>query len=98
MLTPRPAARRSTSPFSSSTTVDWASLTPEEIIATTGGSEAILFAFLACCDEGDEVLVVEPFYTNYSAFATMAGVRLVALGSRVEDGFHLPGRDAWERA
>ena len=73
-------------------------LTPEEIIATTGGSEAILFAFLACCDEGDEVLVVEPFYTNYSAFATMAGVRLVPLGSSVEDGFHLPGRDAWERA
>jgi len=73
-------------------------LTPEEIIATTGGSEAILFAFLACCDEGDEVLVVEPFYTNYSAFAAMAGVRLVPLGSRVEDGFHLPPRDAWERA
>jgi aspartate aminotransferase len=74
------------------------SLTPEEIIATTGGSEAILFAFLACCDEGDEALVVEPFYTNYSAFAAMAGVRLVPLGSRVEDGFHLPPQDAWERA
>jgi aspartate aminotransferase len=73
-------------------------LTPEEIIATTGGSEAILFAFLATCDEGDEALVVEPFYTNYSAFAAMAGVRLVPLGSRVEDGFHLPARDAWERA
>lgn len=73
-------------------------LTPEEIIATTGGSEAILFAFLACCDEGDEALVVEPFYTNYAAFAAMAGVRLVPLGSRVEDGFHLPARDAWERA
>ena len=49
----------------------------EEIIATTGGSEALLFAFLACANEGDEALVVEPFYTNYSAFATMAGVRLV---------------------
>ncbi len=73
-------------------------LTPEEIIATTGGSEAILFAFLACCDEGDEALVVEPFYTNYSAFAAMAGVRLVPLGSRVEDGFHLPPREAWEGA
>lgn len=74
------------------------SLSAEEIIATTGGSEAVLFAFLACADPGDEALVPEPFYTNYSAFAAMAGVRLVPLTTRVEDGFHLPGRDAWERA
>jgi aspartate aminotransferase len=74
------------------------SLTPDELIATTGGSEAILFAFLACADPGDEALVVEPFYTNYSAFAAMAGVSLVPLTSRVENGFHLPPRDAWERA
>ena len=73
-------------------------LTSEELLATTGGSEAILFAFLACADPGDEALVVEPFYTNYSAFAAMAGVRLVPLLTRVEDGFHLPRRDAWERA
>jgi len=74
------------------------SLSAEEIIATTGGSEAVLFAFLACADPGDEALVPEPFYTNYSAFAAMAGVRLVPLTTRVEDGFHLPGRDVWERA
>jgi aspartate aminotransferase len=74
------------------------SLTPEELIATTGGSEAILFAFLACADAGDEALTVEPFYTNYSAFATMAGVKVVALTTRVEDGFHLPPRAAWEAA
>ncbi len=73
-------------------------LSPEELIATTGGSEAILFAFLACADPGDEALVVEPFYTNYSAFAAMAGVALVPLTSRVEDGFHLPQREVWERA
>ncbi len=73
-------------------------LSTEELIATTGGSEAILFAFMACADPGDEALVVEPFYTNYSAFAAMAGVRLVPLITRVEDGFHLPRRDAWERA
>ena len=54
----------------------------DELIATTGGSEAILFALLACANEGDEALVVEPFYTNYTAFATMAGVRLVPLTSR----------------
>jgi aspartate aminotransferase len=69
-----------------------------EIMATTGGSEAILFAFLACAGEGDDALVVEPFYTNYNAFAMMAGVRLVPLTSRGEDGFHLPPLPAWERA
>ncbi len=69
-----------------------------EILATTGGSEAILFAFMACADVGDEVLVVEPFYANYRAFATMAGLRIVPVTSRGSDGFHLPSRDAWERA
>src|SRR5687768_16732216 len=69
-----------------------------EIIATTGGSEAILFTMMACGNEGDEALVVEPFYTNYSAFATMAGIRLAPLTSRAEDGFHLPPREQWEKA
>jgi len=69
-----------------------------DVLATTGGSEAILFSFLACAGEGDEVLVVEPFYTNYTAFAGMAGLRLVPLTSRAEDGFHLPPRPAWEQA
>lgn len=73
-------------------------LSIDELIATTGGSEAVLFAFLACADPGAEALVAEPFYTNYQAFATMAGVRLVALQTRVEEGFHLPPRAAWERA
>ncbi len=73
-------------------------LTLDQIIATTGGSEAIQFALFACANDGDEVLLVEPFYTNYNAFATLAGVRLRALASRVEEGFHLPPRDAWERA
>src|SRR5215470_3650898 len=69
----------------------------EDIIATTGGSEAVLFAFMACANEGDEAIVVEPFYTNYSAFATMAGLRLVPLTSRGEDGFHLPPPAEWEK-
>jgi aspartate aminotransferase len=73
-------------------------LSLREIVATTGGSEAILFALLATASEGDDALVVEPFYTNYSSFATMAGVRLVPLTARGEDGFHLPARAAWERA
>jgi len=74
------------------------SLSLEELIATTGGSEAILFAMMACGNDGDEALVVEPFYTNYNAFATMAGMRLVPLTSRGEDGFHLPPRESWEKA
>lgn len=69
-----------------------------QLLATTGGSEAILFSVLACAGEGDDALVVEPFYTNYAAFATMAGVRLVPLTAKGEDGFHLPPRDAWEKA
>jgi len=70
----------------------------EEIVATTGGSEAVFFAFLACANPGDEVLVVEPFYTNYASFAMMAGLRLVPLTARAEDGFHLPPREVWTRA
>ena len=73
-------------------------LETNQILATTGGSEAILFAFLACADEGDDVLVVEPFYANYRAFATMAGLNIVPITSRGRDGFHLPTREVWERA
>jgi aspartate aminotransferase len=69
-----------------------------EVLATTGGSEALLFALMACCDPGDEAIVVEPFYTNYAAFAAMAGVRLVPVTSRGRDGFHLPPPELWERA
>src|SRR6202162_1262759 len=70
----------------------------DEIIATPGGGEALLSALMARAARGDEPRVVEPFYTNYSAFAAMAGVTLVPLTSRVENGFHLPPREAWERA
>jgi aspartate aminotransferase len=73
-------------------------LEADQIIATTGGSEAILFALTACAGEGDEALVVEPFYTNYAAFATMAGVRLSPLRARGEDGFHLPPIEEWRKA
>ena len=73
-------------------------LADNQILATTGGSEAILFAFLACADVGDDVLVVEPYYANYNAFATMAGLNLVAVTARGRDGFHLPPREVFERA
>lgn len=73
-------------------------LSLDQILATTGGSEAVFFALIACANEGDEALVVEPYYTNYKSFATLAGVRLVPLTSRAEEGFHLPPREAWEKA
>lgn len=69
-----------------------------EVLATTGGSEALLFALMACCDPGDEVIVIEPFYTNYASFAVMAGVRLVPVTSRGREGFHLPPEELWDRA
>ncbi len=62
----------------------------DNVWITTGGSEAILFAFMSVCDPGDEIIVFEPFYTNYNGLATMAQVKLVPLTTRVEDGFHLP--------
>jgi aspartate aminotransferase len=70
----------------------------DQILATTGGSEAILFAFMACANEGDDVMVVEPFYANYRAFATMAGLNIVPVTSRGRDGFHVPSRAVWEKA
>lgn len=68
------------------------------LIATTGGSEAILFAFICLANAGDEVIVAEPFYTNYSSFAAMTGVTLVPVRCLGEEGFHLPGREAFEAA
>jgi aspartate aminotransferase len=62
----------------------------DDVTVTTGGSEAVLFAFLACCDAGDEVICFEPFYTNYNSFAVSAGVRLVPLTCVAEEGYHLP--------
>src|SRR6267143_121075 len=67
----------------------------DQILATTGGSEAILFALIACANEGDDLMVVEPFYANYRAFATMAGLNIVPVTSRGRDGFHIPLRPIW---
>ncbi|TET43961.1 pyridoxal phosphate-dependent aminotransferase [candidate division TA06 bacterium] len=63
----------------------------DEIWITTGGSEAILFTLAAICDYDDEILIPEPFYTNYNGFASMAGVRVIPLATRVETGFRPPG-------
>lgn len=63
---------------------------PDQLIVTTGGSEALWFAFMAVADEGEEIIVFEPTYANYFGFAASTGVRPVAVASRPEDGFHLP--------
>lgn len=65
-------------------------VTPSEIIITTGGSEAIQFAFMTCLDAGDEVIIPEPFYANYNGFAVAAGVTVVPVTSHIENGFALP--------
>jgi aspartate aminotransferase len=73
-------------------------LNPEEIIVTTGGSEAIFFALLSICDPGDEVIVFEPFYTNYNGMAYETGVNLKAMTTYAEDGFQLPSVEEIEKA
>ncbi len=74
------------------------SLSPDQMIVTSGGSEAILFALLSCLDPGDEIIVPEPFYANYNGFAVAAGVVVRPIGSFIEDGFALPPMSAFESA
>ena len=62
----------------------------EDILITTGGSEAIIFTLMAICDPGDEVIIPEPFYTNYNGFAMEAGVNIVPITSNIENDFQLP--------
>jgi aspartate aminotransferase len=71
-------------------------LGPEQIFVTTAGSEAILLTLGAVCDPGEQVLVFEPFYTNYNGFAAMMGVEPVPVTTRAEGGYHLPPRAAIE--
>ena len=68
----------------------------EDIIVTTGGSEAVLFAFMACLDPGDEIIVPEPAYANYMAFAISAGAKIVTVPSTIEEGFALPPVEKFE--
>jgi aspartate aminotransferase len=72
-------------------------VTPADILVTTGGSEAITFAMMAVAEPGEEILVFEPFYTNYNGFAIMGGITLVPIGTSAEDGYHLPPREEIER-
>ena len=69
----------------------------DDIIVTTGGSEAVLFAFMACLDPGDEIIVPEPAYANYMAFAISAGAKIVTLPSSIDEGFALPPMEKFEQ-
>lgn len=69
----------------------------EQIIITTGGSEAIIFGFMACMDAGDEVIIPEPFYANYNGFAVEAGVVVKPITSSIETGFALPPIEDFEK-
>jgi aspartate aminotransferase len=68
-----------------------------EMLVTTGGSEAITFAFLSCLNPGEEVIIPEPFYANYNGFAVLAGVVVKPIVSRIEDGFALPPIEEFEK-
>ena len=68
----------------------------EDIIVTTGGSEAVLFAFMAALDPGDEIIVPEPAYANYMAFAISAGAKIVTIPSSIDEGFALPPMERFE--
>jgi len=66
---------------------------PEDILVTNGGSEALINTCIVCCDEGDEVLVPEPFYTNYNGFTKGVNVNVVPITTKAENGFHLPSKE-----
>ncbi len=69
----------------------------ENVMVTTGGSEALVFAFMTCFNPGDEVIIPEPFYANYNGFAVMAGVKVVPVMSYIETGFALPPIEEFEK-
>lgn len=69
----------------------------DDIIVTCGGSEAVLFAFMACLDPGDEIIVPEPAYANYMAFAISAGAKIISIPSSIDKGFALPPIEEFEK-
>ena len=71
-------------------------LSPDDIIVTSGGSEAVLFAFLSCLNPGDEIIIPEPAYANYMAFAVSAGAVIRTVPSSIETGFALPPVEKFE--
>lgn len=73
------------------------SICEDDILITTGGSEAMLFAFMSTLNEGDEIIIPEPFYANYTAFAIMAGAKIKTVTARIEENFALPPISEFEK-
>ena len=69
----------------------------DELMVTTGGSEALLFALNSCLDSGDEVIIPEPFYANYNGFSTSAGITVKPISTSINNGFALPPIDEFEK-
>lgn len=72
-------------------------VTPDEIIITSGGSEAVLFSFMSCLNPGDEIIIPEPAYANYMAFAISAGAKIKTIATSIEEGFALPKVEQFEK-
>lgn len=72
-------------------------ISPEQMLVTVGASEALIFAFMVCCDPGDEILIFDPTYANYIGFSAISGVRLIPLPCSIENKFALPAREEIER-
>ena len=72
-------------------------ITHNDIIVTTGGSEALVIGFMSCFDAGDEIIVPEPFYANYNSFALMAGVIIKPITAKIENGYALPAIEEFEK-
>lgn len=73
-------------------------VTPERILVTTGGSEALQMAFTVCLNPGDEIIIPEPYYTNYNTFAKLCDAKIVTIPSDIHSGFALPKVEAFEKA
>jgi aspartate aminotransferase len=69
----------------------------DDVIITTGGSEALSFGLMSCLNEGDELIIPEPFYANYNSFCLAAGVKIIPVTARIETGFGLPPMEAFEK-
>ena len=72
-------------------------VTPDDIIITSGGSEAVLFSFMSCLNPGDEIIIPEPAYANYMAFAISAGAKIQTIATSIEEGFALPKVEQFEK-
>ena len=73
-------------------------VTSDEIMVTTGGSEALVFAFMSCLNPGDQVIIPEPFYANYNGFSAWSGIEIVPVTASIENGFSLPPMSAFKEA